>query len=353
MSSRPRLAPSFRFLTALVGIALLSAVVPSAAQATDGGTFVVLTNEKRASVDLPGVTLSAAVDTITAERAAQMARNDTLAHDLAYVQRRLADLGVCWKNLGEIIAWEKGWPSHSYQRTVDSWWASTAHHAIMAGDFNAAGGAWKVSGSGATYSVMVFIKACGTTSSTLTAPAGPSVIARSPAPGATGVGFRPRVRATFSEAVRGVDGTTFVLHDVATGKRISASVSYDAVTHQATLLPAHYLWLGRTYRVTLRAGIHDADGNALERTGWRFTVKRVQWFSPERRVAFDAGQHVGFRFDRNGTIIARKAYTLSHDSGAPTSKRALIPGHSGVWYYITAGVWAGYWVRASSSVRLQ
>ncbi len=79
----------------------------------------------------------------------------------------------------------------------------------------------------------------------------------------------------------------------------------------------------------------------------------MQWFSPERRVAFDAGQHVGYRFDRNGAIIARKAYTLSRASGAPTSKRALITGHSGTWYYITAGVWAGYWVRASSTVRLQ
>ncbi len=142
----------------LVALAVL--VSPTHVAAVGGDTFVSLTNQKRASVGKAPVALSAAVDAISVERANSMASKDVLAHDLAYVQRRLGELGQCYTGVGEIIAWERGYPSYSYERTVDGWWASTTHHAIMIGDYNAAGGSWKTSASGATYSVMVFVNLC-------------------------------------------------------------------------------------------------------------------------------------------------------------------------------------------------
>jgi len=44
--------------------------------------------------------------------------------------------------------------------TVDAWWASAAHHAIVAGDFNSAGGSWAQASSGTYYAAMVFATLC-------------------------------------------------------------------------------------------------------------------------------------------------------------------------------------------------
>src|SRR5439155_10071762 len=167
--SVPRVIPNLvdrrtTLAVAAATVALLLGMVAGPALAIGGSQFVSLTNVKRAAVGPGPVTLSAPVDQITVERGNQMAKADVLAHDLPYVTLRLGQLGVCWTSVGEIIAWEKGYPTHSYQRTVDQWWASPGHHAIMVGNYNVAGGSWSVSKSGATYSVMVFVKTCSATS---------------------------------------------------------------------------------------------------------------------------------------------------------------------------------------------
>ena len=144
-------------LLALAAVA--GSVTPSAA--VGGDQFVALANEKRAIEKKAPVALSAIADQISVERAAALARTDNFAHDMAYVERRLRELGACFSGYGEIIAWERGYPSQSYQRTVDGWWASTDHHAIMAGDFNAAGGSWALSSAtNKQYSAMIFVKLC-------------------------------------------------------------------------------------------------------------------------------------------------------------------------------------------------
>ncbi len=152
-------------LTSLATAILLAAAVigvnPSQSAAVGGDQFVALANAKRASEGKPPVSLSAAVDQISVERANAMAASDNFAHDLPYVERRLRELGQCFSSYGEIIAWERGYPSQSYQRTVDGWWASPGHHAIIAGDYNAAGGSWTLSGAtNKLYSVMIFVKLC-------------------------------------------------------------------------------------------------------------------------------------------------------------------------------------------------
>lgn len=66
-----------------------------------------------------------------------------------------------------------------------------------------------------------------------------------------------------------------------------------------------------------------------------------------RRVSFQAGTHVGYRFDADGNIVATRSYTLPRASGASTSRRGSIPGRGGTWLYIVDGIWAGYHVRES------
>lgn len=150
-----------RRLTALILslLAVLSLAAPAAA--VDGAEYVRLANQKRASVGKPAVSLVAAVDQVAIERANAMARNDDFSHDMAYVDSRLRQLGVCFTTYGEIIAWEKGYPTYDPARTIEQWWNSSGHKAIMLGDYNAAGGSHtKSSASGKIYSAMIFVKTC-------------------------------------------------------------------------------------------------------------------------------------------------------------------------------------------------
>ncbi len=70
-------------------------------------------------------------------------------------------------------------------------------------------------------------------------------------------------------------------------------------------------------------------------------------FSPARSLTFKMGTHTGYRFSSTGLMTAQKSYTLLKDSSAATSSRKTITNQSGTWFYVTNGVWAGYWLRAS------
>lgn len=341
-----------RLAVTLAATALLIGTSAGPALAVGGSQFVSLTNVKRASVGLGPVSLSAPVDQIAVERGNQMAKADVLAHNLSYVITRLGQLGVCWSAVGEIIAWEEGYPTHSYQRTIDQWWASSGHHAIMVGNYNVAGGSWAVSSSGGTYSVMVFVKTCSSPPPPAAPTSAPSVSWRSPGSGATGVSPATSVSVLFSKAVTGVSGSTFVVRDAVTGTILASMVTYDATTKQAVLRPSHWLALGHAYRVSLSSSIRDTGGTSLAFTTWSFKTSTAQSFSPARTVSFTAGTHVAYRFASNGAVLATKAYTLARSSTASATKRAIIAPHSGTWYLISNGVWAGYWVHASTGVVL-
>jgi hypothetical protein len=75
-------------------------------------------------------------------------------------------------------------------------------------------------------------------------------------------------------------------------------------------------------------------------------------YNPRRTLTLATGSHVGYRFNPAGGITASKTYSLAAPSGAPTSQRATVPGRSGSWYLVTAGVWAGYWIQESSRTTL-
>ena len=75
-------------------------------------------------------------------------------------------------------------------------------------------------------------------------------------------------------------------------------------------------------------------------------------YSPPRRVAFPAGTYVGYRFNSIGTVLDTKPATLASPSGASTSARGIPPGQPSNWFYITNGIWAGYWIRDTAAIGL-
>jgi hypothetical protein len=75
-------------------------------------------------------------------------------------------------------------------------------------------------------------------------------------------------------------------------------------------------------------------------------------YSPPRSLQFAPGTYTGYRFNATGGITGSRAYTLTTTSAAPTTQTATVPNRSGSWHYITAGVWAGYWIQHSGSTTL-
>ncbi|HET9878939.1 MAG TPA: cell wall-binding repeat-containing protein [Candidatus Limnocylindria bacterium] len=159
MSLRPR-----RLITLAVGLSLLATSVhlaPPPVAAVDGTKYVALANQRRASEGKPAVAYHALLEAISHERAIQMASVDNFSHNLAYVDGRLKAAGACFTGLGEIIAWEAGYATYDPARTMASWWASPGHHAVIVGDYNAAGGSHATApSSGRIYSAMVWVKFC-------------------------------------------------------------------------------------------------------------------------------------------------------------------------------------------------
>jgi hypothetical protein len=315
---RPLAAPVWRAaLAALLTAVLLLGLMANAALAVGGSQFVSLANQYRSSHGLAPVSFGAAVDQVAVERANQMAARDKLEHDLDYVKTRLQQLGVCFSTYGEIIAWERGYPSQSYERTVQQWYDSTKHRAIMLGSYNAAGGSWSVSSSGGTFSVMIFVAACSSNTTASTE------IGRMVFVAGTHTGF------TFS-------GTTVTGRKTATLSRASgASVSERAKINGTTYLKvANGIWAGYWVPETGRSHI----------PGY---FDRVHFPTPIR-IIFEQGTHTGLKYYSSGKVYARLPATLARRSGADAAGWAIINGQP--HYYVINGIWAGYFVPATSRV---
>ena len=163
IAARPP-TPMARTIAMLLAALLMTAVTLAATapvRAAGGDGLREAANGYRQGHGLDPVIGTALLDDIANRRAAHMAQEDTLEHDMAYVSQRLNDAGVCWSGFGEIIAWEN-YPDYSADRVMEMWWNSPSHHDIMMGEgYNAAGGAWDTAGDGGHYSVMVFVTLCG------------------------------------------------------------------------------------------------------------------------------------------------------------------------------------------------
>ncbi|MCW2801897.1 MAG: hypothetical protein JWN06_114, partial [Propionibacteriaceae bacterium] len=98
----------------------------------------------------------------------------------------------------------------------------------------------------------------------------PTLSAQTPTVNATNVPLANTITATFSEAVTGVSGTSFVLTDPA-GAVVPATVTYDAATRRATLDPTNPLLSSTKYTVSLKNTISDISNNLYAGTTWSFT----------------------------------------------------------------------------------
>lgn len=179
----------------------------------------------------------------------------------------------------------------------------------------------------------------------------PSVTSRLPVANATGVSLLPTVSVTFSEPVHGVSTGSMALSSSAGA--LAATVAYDAGTRTATLRPLAQLIPGVSYRVALSGSVRDMAGNSLPWTWWTFTTVTSVTFSPPRTVLFAPGTYTGYRFNARGDAYAAKTYTLPAGSSALTTRYAAIPRHPGAWYYVTSGIWSGYWIKAAPSLLLR
>ena len=103
----------------------------------------------------------------------------------------------------------------------------------------------------------------------------PTVTARTPSAGATGVSRTANVTATFSEPMQGVGGTTFTLRAAGASSNVAAAVTYDAGTRVATLNPTADLAANIQYTATLTGGaaaVRDLTNNPLTTVSWTFTT---------------------------------------------------------------------------------
>ena len=161
------------------------------------------------------------------------------------------------------------------------------------------------------------------------------------------------IEAVFSEPVTGVSSGSFNVRDSTTNAVVQATVTYHAATRRATIRPTAPLVAGRVYKVAASGSIRDAVGNSLPWTTWTFNVVTGgTGYTPARALIFEAATHTGIQLRADGTVISTKSAKTATSSAA-TAWRATLPGRSGWWFYVTDGIWRGYWVRESTYVHLR
>jgi hypothetical protein len=100
----------------------------------------------------------------------------------------------------------------------------------------------------------------------------PTVVSRSPAPGATAVGLTANVLIGFSEAM--VKPSAEAVHlRTADGVVVPAAVSWNATTNTVIVNPTDALAATTTYEVVLTAGVTDLAGNPVQAESWTLTTR--------------------------------------------------------------------------------
>jgi glucose/arabinose dehydrogenase len=131
----------------------------------------------------------------------------------------------------------------------------------------------------------------------------PTLTARSPAPGATGVSPVVNARAVFSEPIQAA-ALSMVLRDPA-NQIVAAHVAYDAATRTATLDPDADLTAATQFTVTV-SDARDVAGNVMAATSWAFTTATSQ-FTAELLPQTGLTQPTVVRFASDGRLyVAQK-----------------------------------------------
>lgn len=122
--------------------------------------------------------------------------------------------------------------------------------------------------------------------------------------------------------------------------RQSAWLSHYCLAHPSQL-SAKYHWAHEGLLLSLYSATHwsvlAADSDLLR---WDYPP------SATGTVAFSAGTHVGYTFTSAGAVLRSRTIVVTRTSQAPADARVRIHGR-GIYYRISAGGLAGYWVAES------
>jgi uncharacterized protein YjiK/methionine-rich copper-binding protein CopC len=178
-----------------------------------------------------------------------------------------------------------------------------------------------------------FNAAAGSYTATYTADTTPpTVTAKSPASGATGVSAGASVTATFSEPVDAttINASIFTLTGP-NNSAVPATVTYDGASKTASLQPNSSLAYNTTYTANLTTGVKDLAGNSLAAAvTWSFQTAAAPscpcsiWGSSATPGTASAGDPnavelgVKFRSDVDGFITGVRFYKGSANTGTHT-----------------------------------
>ncbi|HEX5579155.1 MAG TPA: CAP domain-containing protein [Candidatus Limnocylindria bacterium] len=315
----------------LAGGTLATFAAPALAFGGDG--LRAAANGYRTEHGLAPVIGTALLDDIASKRAARLANRDKLEHDIDYVSERLNRAGVCWQGFGEIIAWESGYPTYSYDRTMLAWWKSKPHHDIvMTPEFNAAGGAWRRADDGDPYSVMVFVDLCDSSATTVKEPR-PGLDSRYD-PARPLVFWRGRhvgYKLSASGEILGRTAHTY-------GSRtVKTSVGRSVIDGKRWLKVSSGPLRG--YWVPERAGSFVRG------------MTKFWGFEAERRATLASGTIEGWKFTWWGRVDDHKKHTFSKPVRVDASARAIINGR--LYLRVASGYLSGFWVLDKTVVELK
>jgi hypothetical protein len=153
---------------------------------------------------------------------------------------------------------------------------------------------------------------------------GPSIVATSPAAGATGVPVDAQVMATFGEPIN-ASGLTFKVRDDTAGQFVTGSFAYDAATATATFTPSQPLAAAHVFSGRVD-GAKDAAGNTMAAQYlWSFntvSAGQLSFWTPSTVPAVPAANdnsatEVGlkFRVDVAGRVVGVRFYKGSGNGG--------------------------------------
>jgi methionine-rich copper-binding protein CopC len=158
----------------------------------------------------------------------------------------------------------------------------------------------------------------------------PTVTARTPADNASGVSPDSAVTATFSEAVLGVDGTSFSLRS-SDGSIVPTEWAYDSLGRVAMLDPATPLQAGTTYTASLTGSVRDAAANTLTPTSWTFTTAAAAGPNepPADTVSPSVTDHTPAHGATGTPVAARITATFSEDVTGVDGSSVTLAGPGG------------------------
>ena len=152
-----RIASAILSASVLLGGIIGFTAAPVAA--TGGDSLVSVINGYRAGAGLGPVALHGVLDQIATERSNEMAAVRQIGHNFTALKARLAQLGVCWTSLGEIVLYNSRLDFAAFGQ---QWYNSAPHQAIMLGSsYTHAGGSYTTGSNGYHYAAMIFVGLCG------------------------------------------------------------------------------------------------------------------------------------------------------------------------------------------------